>query len=127
MDNFLKGKRILVVEDEESNWFLIRDILDCFQVLTTWAEVGQKAIDMIKEGEYFDAILMDIHLPSMDGIEVTRRIKAIRKELPIIAQTAFTLNAEIEKCYKAGCDGHVCKPFTINDLTTVLAKVLNEE
>jgi CheY-like chemotaxis protein len=124
MDNLLKGKRILVVEDEESNWFLIRDILDCYQILATWAEVGQKAIDMIIEGEYFDAILMDIHLPSMDGIEVTRRIKSIRKDLPIIAQTAFTLNSEIERCYNAGCDAHVCKPFTIDDLTSVLSKVL---
>jgi two-component system cell cycle response regulator DivK len=124
MDNLLKGKRILVVEDEESNWFLIRDILDCYQILATWAEVGQKAIDMIIEGEYFDAILMDIHLPSMDGIEVTRRIKSIRKDLPIIAQTAFTLNSEIERCYNAGCDAHVCKPFTIDDLTSVLNKVL---
>jgi CheY-like chemotaxis protein len=124
MDNLLKGKRILVVEDEESNWFLIRDILDCYQILATWAEVGQKAIDMIIEGEYFDAILMDIHLPSMDGIEVTRRIKSIRKDLPIIAQTAFTLNSEIERCYNAGCDAHVCKPFTIDDLYSVLNKVL---
>ena len=126
MNNALKGKRILVVEDEESNWFLIRDILECCQVLTTWAEVGQKAIDMIKTGEYFDAILMDIHLPSMDGYEVTKKIKSLRKDLPIIAQTAFTLNSEIEKCYKAGCDAHLCKPFTMNDLTEVLSKVLNE-
>lgn len=126
MDNILKGKRILVVEDEESNWFLIRDILDCFQILTTWAEVGQKAIDMIKDGEYFDAILMDIHLPSMNGIEVTQHIKSIRKDLPIIAQTAFTMNSEIEKCYKAGCVAHVCKPFTIKDLTSVLEKVFSE-
>jgi hypothetical protein len=127
MDNILKGKRILVVEDEESNWFLIRDILECFQILTTWAEVGQKAIDMIRDGEYFDAVLMDIHLPAMDGMEVTRQIRSIRHDLPIIAQTAFTLNSEIEKCYKAGCIAHVCKPFTINDLTSVLTKVFSED
>lgn len=126
MEDILKGKHILVVEDEETNWFLIRDILECFQMLTTWAEVGQKAIDLVKAGECFDAILMDIHLPSMDGIEVTRKIKSIRKDLPIIAQTAFTMNAEIEKCYKAGCTSHICKPFTVNDLKEVLFKVLNE-
>jgi two-component system, cell cycle response regulator DivK len=126
MEDILKGKHILVVEDEESNWFLIRDILECFQVITTWAEVGQKALDLVKSGEYFDAILMDIHLPSMDGIETTRRIKSIRKDLPVIAQTAFTMNSEIEKCYKAGCDSHVCKPFTVNDLKNVLIKVLTE-
>jgi two-component system cell cycle response regulator DivK len=124
MNTFLKGKNILVVEDEETNWFLLRDILETFQAFTTWAEIGSKAIDMIKSGSKFDAILMDINLPAMDGLEVTRRIKLLRPEIPIIAQTAFALDSEIENCYQAGCTAHVIKPFTIAELTEALQRVL---
>lgn len=125
MDTFLKGKNILVVEDEETNWFLIRDILHSYQALTSWAELGAKAIDLIKEGENYDAILMDINLPSMDGFEVSRKIKSMRPDIPIIAQTAYALDDIIEKCYNAGCSGHVIKPFTISELISALKKVLD--
>ena len=124
MYSFLKGKSILVVEDEETNWFLLRDILESFQSRTTWAEIGPKAIDLIKSGAKFDAILMDINLPAMDGLEVTRNIKRLRPEIPIVAQTAFALNSEIENCYQAGCSAHVIKPFTIAELIEALRKVL---
>ncbi len=124
MYSFLKGKSILVVEDEEINWFLIRDMLEGFQTLTTWAEVGQQAIDFIRNGENYDAILMDINLPAMDGLEVTRRIKIFRPDIPVIAQTAYALDTEIENCYKAGCSAHIVKPFTLSELTEALRKVL---
>jgi two-component system, cell cycle response regulator DivK len=124
MYSFLKGRTILVVEDEETNWFLLRDILESFQAITTWAELGSKAIDLIKSGAKFDAVLMDINLPAMDGYEVTRRIKAIRPDIPVIAQTAFALDSEIENCYQAGCSAHVIKPFTIAELTEALRGVL---
>lgn len=126
MEAFLKGKNILVVEDEEVNWFLIRDILEANHSILTWVDFGPKAVDMIMNGENFDAILMDINLPSMDGLEVTRRIKAIRSDIPIIAQTAFAQEEEITNCYKAGCNGHVLKPFTIAELIGALRKVLTE-
>jgi CheY-like chemotaxis protein len=127
MTNFLKGKNILVVEDEETNWFLIRDILEHFQAIATWAEIGAKAIDMVRNGEKFDAVLMDIHLPSMDGLEVTQQIKLLCPDIPIIAQTAFALDSEIENCYQAGCSGHVLKPFTITELTEALRKIFEKD
>jgi two-component system cell cycle response regulator DivK len=124
MYSFLKGKSILVVEDEETNWFLLRDILESFQSRTTWAEIGSKAIDLIRSGAKFDAVLMDINLPSVDGLEITRNIKLLRPDIPIVAQTAFALDSEIENCYQAGCSAHVIKPFTIAELTEALRKVL---
>ncbi len=125
MKQLLKDKKILVVEDEEINWFLLRDILQGFSAQVFWAEIGQKAIDMISEGEKFDLIFMDIHLPSMDGLEVTERIKALNKGIPIIAQTAFALENEIQNCYNAGCDGVILKPFSIPELSAAIRKVLN--
>lgn len=124
MNDVLKGKQILVVEDEETNWFLIRDILEEHGAILTWAEIGQKAIDLIKKGNDFDAILMDIHLPAIDGLQVTREIHKIHPEIPIIAQTAFALDEEIQKAYDAGCCNHVIKPFTIAELIAALHKVL---
>jgi CheY-like chemotaxis protein len=126
MDSILKGKRILVVEDEEVNFYLIRDILENFQTLITWAEVGQLAIDLVRQGEEFDLVLMDINLPAMDGIEVTREIKKIRPNLPIVAQTAFALDSEIQNCFDAGCSGYVLKPFTMSELVKVVVKALEE-
>ncbi len=124
METLLKGKRILVVEDEEVNFFLIRDILETYHAIITWAEIGQQAIDLIEDGEYFDLILMDINLPSMDGLETTQKIKAIKPDIPIIAQTAFALDSEIENCYKAGCEGVVLKPFKQKELFSAIQKVL---
>lgn len=124
MEQLLKDKTILVVEDEETNWFLLRDILEGFSAKVLWAEIGQKAIDMVSEGEKFDLILMDIHLPSMDGLEVTERIKAMDQNIPIIAQTAFALDNEIQNCYDAGCDGVILKPFSIPELSAAIKKVL---
>jgi CheY-like chemotaxis protein len=127
MEKFLKGKNILVVEDEETNWFLIREILEGYQAILTWADIGFKAIDLIKSGRNFDVVLMDINLPAMDGLEVTRKILEIRPDLPVIAQTAYALDEEIEKCYNAGCSGHVIKPFTMAELITALYNVMSED
>jgi two-component system, cell cycle response regulator DivK len=127
MNNSLKGKRILVVEDQEMNWFLIRDILENYDVETTWAEVGQKAIDLINSGHSFDAILMDINLPLVDGYEITRQIKEINPKITIIAQTAYAVAEEIRLCYKAGCSAHICKPFSVFELASCIATALNIE
>jgi CheY-like chemotaxis protein len=125
MENILKGKRILIVEDEEANYFLLREILEDYQAIIFWAEIGQQAVDMIHNGEYFDLVLMDIHLPAMDGLETTRRIKAFHPNIPILAQTAFALDSEIENCLKAGCDGVVLKPFTQKELLSAIEKVIS--
>ena len=125
MNNSLKGKRILVVEDQDTNWFLIRDILENYEAETIWAEVGQQAIDLINSGQSFDLILMDINLPFMDGYETIRQIKKINPEIPIIAQTAFAIAEEIKLCYQVGCSAHVCKPFTVFELTSCIAGTLN--
>lgn len=124
MESILKGKRILVVEDEEVNFFLIRDILDNFHTDITWAEVGQKAIDLVEAGHEFDLVLMDINLPAMDGLEVTEKIKKLRPQLPVVAQTAFALDTEIQKCFEAGCCGYILKPFTMQELVSESVKAL---
>lgn len=127
MKEILKGKKILVVEDEEINWFLIRDILEESEVELTWAEIGHKALDLIRSGRKFDLVLMDIKMPSLDGLEVTRQILKMQPDLPVLAQTAFALDEEIENAYRAGCCGHILKPFTIDELQNAILKVFSKE
>jgi two-component system, cell cycle response regulator DivK len=125
MEEVLKGKKVLVVEDEEMNWLLIRDILDIYDAECTWAEIGQKAIDLVLQGNNYDAVLMDINMPTMNGFEVTRRLKEINPDLPIMAQTAFAMDEEIRKCYEAGCSLHICKPYSVSELGNQLSKLFN--
>jgi CheY-like chemotaxis protein len=127
MKEILKGKKILVVEDEEINWFLIRDILEESGVELTWAEIGIRALDLIKSGKKYDLVLMDINLPSLDGLEVTRQILKMQPDLPIVAQTAFAMDEEVKNAYEAGCCGHILKPFTIKELKDALLKVFTKE
>ena len=125
MKKILKGKKILVVEDEEINWFLIRDILEESEVELTWAEIGHKALDLIQNGNKYDLVLMDINLPSLDGLEVTRQILKMQPDLPVVAQTAYALDEEIKNAYQAGCCGHILKPFTIEELQDAVLKVFS--
>ncbi len=114
-------QQILVVEDQEDNRIILRDLLasagyDVIEALNGRDGVG------LAESEKPDLILMDIQLPVMDGYEATRRIKAnpALESIPVIAVTSYALSGDEAKAKAAGCDGYVTKPFRPRDL---LAKV----
>jgi two-component system cell cycle response regulator DivK len=115
------SKRILVVEDQEDNRQIIRDLLSATDYEIMEAESGEEALAAGAK-ERPDLILMDIQMPLMDGYEVTRRIKAdpALRSIPIIAVTAYTLGGEEQKARAAGCDGYVLKPYSPREL---LAKI----
>ena len=115
------SKRILVVEDQEDNRQIIRDMLTFTDYEITEAESGEEALEAVVK-QRPDLILMDIQLPVMDGYEVTRRIKAdpALRLIPIIAVTAYALGGEEQKARAAGCDGYVLKPYSPRQL---LAKI----
>ena len=115
------SKTILVVEDNEDNRRIMRDLLTSggFEVLE--ALDGEKGVAAAKT-HVPDLILMDIQLPVFDGYETTRRIKAdpALNAIPIIAVTSYALSGDEGKARKAGCDDYVAKPFSPREL---LAKV----
>lgn len=123
----LTGRKILVVEDEEFNWWLIRDSLEDSNAKFLWAKYGQQAIDLIKENDDIDLVLMDMKLPLLDGYETTRLIKEIKPSLPVIAQTAFARYEEKEKCLNAGCDNYISKPIDFEELMEIMAIYLKEK
>ena len=115
------SKRILVVEDQEDNRQILRDLLGNAGYELTEAENGEEAIAAVAK-QRPDLILMDIQLPLMDGYEATRRIRTNPdlNSVPIIAVTSYALTGDEDKARAAGCDGYVSKPYSPRDL---LAKV----
>ena len=114
------SKRILVVEDQEDNRQIIRDMLTFTDYEIMEAESGEQALAAVAK-QRPDLILMDIQLPGMDGYEVTRRIKADPdRSIPIIAVTSYALSGEEQKARAAGCDEYVPKPYSPRQL---LAKI----
>jgi two-component system cell cycle response regulator DivK len=107
------SKRILVVEDQEDNRRIMRDLLTASGYASLEATTGDEGLAMAAR-EVPDLILMDIQLPGMDGYEVTRRIKAdpALAHIPIIAVTSYALSGDDQKAFAAGCDGYVTKPFS---------------
>ena len=114
-------KSILVVEDQEDNRQILRDLLSSADYEMVEAENGQEALDAVAKKKP-DLILMDIQLPVMDGYEATRRIKANPdwKSIPIIVVTSYALSGDAEKARAAGCDDYVTKPYSPRQL---LAKI----
>lgn len=120
----LKGKNVLVVEDVDSNFDLLKIILESLGMNVIRAIEGHRAIQICEETEQLDLVLMDIQLPGMNGYEATRVIKQIRPELPVIAQTAFAMTNEKDACLEAGCDGYIAKPIKSQLLIPVLQQIL---
>jgi CheY-like chemotaxis protein len=119
----LKDKRILIVEDDEMNFIYLSQIFKIFQCNIFRAKNGNTALRMAKE-ENFDVILMDIQLPDINGLEVTKQIRQFDLKTPIIAQTAGRAPDETEEALESGCNDVLIKPYTINDLSTAINKVL---
>jgi two-component system, cell cycle response regulator DivK len=115
------SKSILVVEDQEDNRQIIRDMLTFTDYEIIEAESGEQALAAVAK-QRPDLILMDIQLPGIDGYEATRQIKAdpALRSIPIIAVTSYALSGEEQKARAAGCDEYVPKPYSPRQL---LAKI----
>ena len=115
------NKRILIVEDQEDNRRILRDLLTSAGYEPIEAVTGEEGVSMAAAHRP-DLILMDIQLPGLDGYEATRQIKANPDlhAIPIIAVTSYALSGDDVKAFEAGCDAYVTKPFVPRQL---LAKI----
>ena len=119
------NKTILLVEDDDVSYEYLDIVLKNIGISnTTWANNGQEAIKQCKENPAIDLVLMDIDLPGMNGYEATKAIKAIKPNLPIIAQTAYALSGDREKSLQAGSDDFITKPIKIEELLEKVEKFL---
>ena len=117
--------KILVVDDNDRNRRLIRIILKAKGYEVIEAATAEEAIIQLKN-EPIALILMDIQLPKMDGLELTRTIKENpdTKNIPIIALTAYAMKGDREKFLAAGCDGYIGKPVDTQELPNIIARFL---
>jgi len=122
----MQRSRILVVEDNDLNMKLIRAVLTYGGYEILEARDGEAAL-RVASGERPDLVLMDVQLPRMSGLEVTRRLRAetSTSSVPVIAMTAYALRGDKEKIIEAGCDGYVSKPIDTRALPGVIAEYLD--
>ena len=120
-------KRILVIEDQEDNRAILRDLLSAAGFTVLEAIDGAAGVAKAKI-ERPDLILMDIQMPVMDGYEATRRIKAIDglKAIPIVAVTSYALSGDEAKTRAAGCDGYIAKPYSPREMLRVIRGFLDK-
>ena len=116
---------ILVIEDQEDNRRILRDLLNSVNYQIIEAVTGKEGVRSAEKHRP-DLILMDIELPDFDGYEATRRIKAVPalSSIPIIAVTSFALSGDDTKAFEAGCDAYVTKPFSPRALLVKIREFL---
>ena len=119
-----EGKSVLIVEDNETSNIYFEAALRKTKANLVWAKNGMDAVDIVKQSEKIDLILMDINMPKMDGIEATRIIKKLRPETIIVVQTAFVLSGEERLCHDAGCDEFITKPIRLKYLLDTINRYL---
>jgi two-component system, sensor histidine kinase and response regulator len=121
----LAGARVLVAEDNSINQQVAREILEGFGLVVEIAPNGRRAVEALSADDArFDAVLMDVQMPEMDGLEATRAIRggSHHADIPIIAMTAHALASERQNCLAAGMHDHVAKPFSPEQMLAALAR-----
>ena len=128
----LENRRILIVEDIEENAEIVADLLELEGAESERAENGQIALDLFDKSEegYYDAVLMDLRMPVMDGIEAARRIRELNrpdaKKIPILALTANALESDVEQTMNAGMNAHLVKPVDSDRLYDTLKQTIQQ-
>lgn len=128
----LKGKRILLAEDNELNAEIAETVLEETGIKVKHVEDGLQCIEELKKmpENYYDVILMDVQMPNMDGYTATQRIRDLddsRAEIPIIAMTANAYDEDRRKAQEAGMDGFLAKPLDVDEMMRLLGKIMKTE
>ena len=126
-DNSSFNHTILIAEDDEVNYYFLETILTKEYNLIH-AVNGQEAVKLFIENPGISLVLMDIKMPGeYDGLEATREIKKINGKIPVIAQTAYAMEADKKIALEAGCSEYITKPFNINSIISIVRKYCNAE
>ena len=126
------GMHVLIAEDQAMNAEVLSDLLKMEEITSEWAENGQRAVEVFSQSEanHFDAILMDMRMPVMDGLAATREIRKLdrpdAKTTPIIALTANAFEEDVQQCLAAGMNEHLSKPVDIDALVSTLGRLIGK-
>ncbi|RLD63757.1 MAG: response regulator [Bacteroidetes bacterium] len=117
-------KTILIAEDIDANFLFLEKILQDTRVKIIRAINGKEAIDIYKNNQNIDLILMDIRMPEIDGFDATKEIKKINNNVPIVVETAYNIENGKKMGKESGCDDYIVKPININKLIAVINKFI---
>ncbi len=129
LKNSQKKFKVLIAEDEELNYIILKSFLENskYNVEILRATNGKKAVEIFKTSQDFDIVFMDLKMPVLNGFDATKQIKYINKNIPIIAQTAYTSFEEKERAKKVGCSHFLEKPFKFDILYEILNNYFNKK
>ena len=119
-----EDKKILIAEDDHSNYYFLFESLKDTGAKILWSKDGEETLEMFREHSDLNVVLMDINMPVINGYDCTRQIKKERPELPVIAQTAYAMSGEREISRQAGCDDYLSKPIKVSELLDTLSRYL---
>ncbi|MBK1878879.1 hybrid sensor histidine kinase/response regulator [Pelagicoccus mobilis] len=119
-DNEYRGKKILVIEDEQANYEFIDVSLQKLGIETDWAKDGREGLEKLRSTSEYDLVLLDIKMPGIDGFETLKEIRKINASINVIAQTAYALKTDEVKIRRAGFDGYIAKPIKQTELQVTL-------
>ncbi|MDY0028959.1 MAG: response regulator [Pseudobdellovibrionaceae bacterium] len=124
-DSAMKGKKVLIVEDNELNMKLFHDLLEAHGIETVQARDGKNVLALAREHKP-DLILMDIQLPEVSGLDVTKWLKENDdlKVIPVIAVTAFAMKGDEQKIREGGCEDYISKPISVVKFIETVQKFL---
>ena len=125
MEHNWDNKTIVVVEDVDFNFILIKKQLKNTKATIAWLKDGQEVVDYIKERKVVDIILMDVRMPIMNGIDATKVIKHLDSSIPIIMQTACVVGTDYDEVISSGCDDYIFKPIIANELIEKIHTQIN--
>lgn len=125
MDTILNDKTLLIAEDEHSNYLLLNEYLEPTGAKILWACDGLETLKIL-ESVTPDLVLLDIKMPHLDGYAVISEIRKTNTQLPVIAQTAYTMLGDREKIIEAGCNDYISKPYSNKDLLAIVKKYLSQ-
>ncbi len=111
-----KDTTIIIAEDDEINFLYLNEILKDYHLNILHAYNGQEVLSLLDKEKNIKLILMDLKMPVLNGLETTSEIRKMNKTIPIIAQTAYSSNADRQSAFSAGCNDYIAKPINKNDL-----------
>ena len=118
------NKKILITEDDGSNYLFLESLLRHTKADLIWAKNGRQALDIFRSNPDLNLIIMDIRMTEINGLQATEEIRKTNQKIPIIALTAFAFADDREKSLKSGCNEHISKPVKAEDLKMTLKKYL---
>ena len=122
-----ENKKIIIAEDSEINFIILQKNIEPYGASILWSKDGEELIGMIENEKDVDLILIDISMPKLDGYQATRILRDKGFNMPIIAQSSFIFDIEIDKIFAAGCNDYIAKPIQREELLSKINHALSSD